>query len=157
MAILTGEQIRQAARDTKIERAKMTVPEIGGDIYVRGMSGIERQRITESHRIRKGGRAGQLNLPLLLIAIAARVIVDEDGNRLLNDGDVEVLGRLPSGVIDRIISKTNELSGMTDEESDELGNDSASQEVSAASSSSSPLDSTGEVLHGAFSSSTRAS
>lgn len=136
MAMLTGDQIRDAARHARIDRDTLTVPELGGDICVRGMSGTERDRLEESFRVRKGKRQGQVDLRNFRAAMAARVIVNEEGERLLNDGDVEILGRLPSGVLDRIISKCNDLSGRSDEEVDDLGNASASPAASDASASS---------------------
>lgn len=136
MALLTGDQIREAARAAKIERALLVVPELGGEIYVRGMSGRERDRFEEGLRIRKGARVGQSDLRNFRAQLAAKVIVDEKGERLMNDSeeDVALLGRLPAGVLDRILAKCNELSGKAAEEIDDMGNDSASGAASDGSS-----------------------
>lgn len=137
MADLTGEQIREAARTATIDRAPLVVPELGGTIYVRGMAGKERDRFEEGLRIRKGKRTGQSDLRNFRAVMAVKVIVDHDGERLLNDGDADLIGRLPAGVLDRILAKCHELSGLAEDDVDDLGNDSASQAVSAASASSS--------------------
>lgn len=138
MGVLTGEQIREAARNVRIDREPLVVPELGGTIYVRGMSGKERDRFEEGLRIRKGKRTGQSDLRNFRAMLAVKVIVGEDGERLLHDGDVELIGLLPAGVLDRVLAKCTELSGKAEEEIDDLGNDSASPAVGAGSSSGSP-------------------
>lgn len=134
--VLTGEQIRQAAREARIERELLVVPELGGAVYVRGMSGKERDKFEEGLRIKKGKHAGQSDLRNFRAQLAVRVIVDDQGERLLNDGDVEIIGRLPAGVLDRILAKCNELSGKAEEEIDDLGNAFATAAGADSSSSS---------------------
>lgn len=128
MAVLTRDQIIEAARNAKIERERLTIPELGGDIFVRGMSGKERDKFEEGLRIRKGKRSGQSDLRNFRALLAVRVIVDEAGERLLNDSeaDVDMIGKLGAGVLDRILAKCTELSGKAEEEIDDLGNGSAS-------------------------------
>ena len=135
--VLTGDQIREAARTAQIAREPLVVAEFGGTIYVRGMSGRERDRFEEGLRIRKGSRAGQSDLRNFRAQLAVRVIVDEHGERLLADNDAELFGRVPAGVLDRILAKCTQLSGKAEEEIEELGNDSASAAASDAAVSSS--------------------
>jgi|SRR5215471_21093530 len=134
---LTRDQLLEAAKHARIERDKLYVPELGGDIWVRGMSGIERDKFEEGLRIRRGKRAGQTDLRNFRAQLAVRVIVDESGARLLNDLDADIFGRLPAGVLDRIIARCTELSGKAQDEVDELGNDFASVEAGDGSSSTS--------------------
>jgi hypothetical protein len=134
---LTRDQLLEAARTARIERDKLYVPELGGEIWVRGMSGIERDKFEEGLRIRRGRRAGQSDLRNFRAQLAVRVIVDEHGTRLLNDLDADIFGKVPAGVLDRIIARCTELSGKAAEDVDDMGNDSASQEVSDVSSSTS--------------------
>lgn len=133
MACLTGDQIREAARNAKIERAPLTVPELGGMIYVRGMSGRERDAFEEGLRIRKGKKSGQSDLRNFRAALATKVIVDENGARLLNDNDADLIGRLPAGVLDRIIATCTDLSGKAAEEIEDLGNASVNEAGDASS------------------------
>lgn len=143
MATITREQILDAARHAKIDRDKLVVPELGGEIYVRGMSGKERDEFEEGLRIRRGRRTGQMDLRNFRAKLAARVIVNEAGERLLNDEDSLIFGKLQSGVLDRIIARCTELSGTSDEDIDELGPGSVNGGASGDSSSSSHSDSEG--------------
>lgn len=136
MAGLTREQILDGAKKAKIGQLPLVVPELGGTIFVRGMSGKERDKFEEGLRIRKGSRAGQSDLLQFRAKLACKVIVSEDGVRLLNDGpdDITILGDLPAGVLDRIIAKCTDQSGLAQEEVADMGNDFASQETSVATS-----------------------
>lgn len=133
---LTREQIQEASRSAKIDRERMVVPEFGGDgvIWVRGMSAREQDKVEESFRIKSGKRAGQIDQTNFRAAVTAKVVVNEAGERMFSDNDAEWLGRFKSGVLDRIIAKSRELSGATDEEAEEMGNDSESQAASGGPS-----------------------
>ena len=133
---LSRDQILQAARNAKIQLDKLHVPELGGDIYVRGMSGKERDEFEEGLRIRKGKRTGQSDLRNFRARLAVKVIVTEDGQRILQDDDAAIFGQMPAGVLDRIISRCTELSGMADEEAEDLGNGSGSVDGGGSSSNS---------------------
>lgn len=130
---LTRDQILQAARSAKIERDKLTIKELGGEVYVRGMSGTEKDEFEEGLRIRKGRKAGQSDLRNFRARLAVKVIVTEDGQRILTDDDAAIFGKMPAGVLDRIISRCQELSGGTDDEAQDLGNDSGSAGSDASS------------------------
>ena len=130
---LTRDQMLEAARNAKIERDTLTIPELGGAVIVRGMSGTERDEFEDGLRIRKGRKAGQSDLKNFRAKFAVRVIVDEQGGRVLKDEDATIFGQMPAGVLDRIISRCMELSGMADEEVADLGNASGSGDSGASS------------------------
>lgn len=139
MARLTRDQMIEAIRNIRIERAEMHIPELGGSVFVRGMSGKERDKFEESLRIKQGKRSGQSDLRTFRARHLSQILVDEHGARLFNDSDadIDLLGKLPSGVMDRIIQKCSELSGKGDEEVEVLGNGSAREGASDDSSSTS--------------------
>lgn len=133
MSSLTRDQILQAARNAKIERDTLTIPELGGTIFVRGMSGTERDAFEEGLRIRKGRKAGQSDLKNFRAKLAVQVVTNEQGERVLKDEDASIFGQLPAGVLDRIISRCTELSGMAAEEVEEEKNASGSGDSGASS------------------------
>jgi hypothetical protein len=141
--LLTRDQLLAAAKDAEAAapREPLEIAELGGTVYIRGMSGRERDAFEESLRIKKGKRAGETDLRNFRGKIATRCLVDADGKRLLTDSDADLIGHLSAGILDRILAVINRLSGRTEEEAEELGNDSASPAASAASASSSPSSS----------------
>ena len=133
MAEVTRDQIIEAARNQKQRRELMHVSEMGGDIWVKGQSGTDRDRDDERFRIKTGRKAGQVNLSNFRAFKSAQVIVNSDGSRKFSDDDAKWLGDFPSGVLDRILAKSAELSGATDDEAEEIKNGSASEDSATSS------------------------
>jgi len=131
---LSREQMLEAARNARIQRDRLDVPELGGELWVRGMSGAERDEFEEGLRIRRGRKAGQTDLRNFRAKYAVKVIVDASGQRVLTDQDAAIFGALPAGVLDRIVGRSTELSGLSDEEVEHLGNASGSPGVGDGSS-----------------------
>jgi hypothetical protein len=132
----------RAAANLPRERVELPELELDGDVYVRAMTGRERDDFEESMRIKKGRNKGDTDLHNFRARLAVRCLVDEDGSRILEYDDAMMLGELPVSVLDRIMAVTNRLSGTTQEETEALGNDSASVGASGGPSSNSHMSST---------------
>lgn len=111
------------------------VPEWGGSIYIRALTGVERDAY-EAQFVRAGGAKGKglHNARARLVALTA---VDETGQRIFTDADVESLGRKSAMVLDRLFAVAGRLSGLTSQDVEELVGNSVSG-PSAASTSDSP-------------------
>lgn len=104
------------------------IPEWKGGVYVRSMTGKERDEFEESimvdkrERTKGGGTrlTRQASLSNFRAKLAARVTYDADGNRLFTDADIPRLGTKSSGALQRIVKKAQELSGMTDEDVEDM-------------------------------------
>src|SRR5258708_4068624 len=108
------------AEDTTPE--EVPVPEWGGTVLVRGMTGKERDQFEVSlaeesagavqvQRGRAGGRPPGRNLVNMRAKIVARCVVDDDGNRLFSDPDITALGEKSVAPIDRTFTVAAPLSG----------------------------------------------
>lgn len=124
MNALTKEAL-QLAVAASLPREKVDLPELGGYVYVRGMTGAERDDYEKSNFIIKGGNvkgiAGNQRARL-----AVRCIVGEDGKRLLADTDAAWLGNLRADSLTHIFAVAQRLSAVTEEDLAELKNASAS-------------------------------
>jgi hypothetical protein len=124
MPVLTREQILQA-QDLPTEAVE--VPEWGGSIYVRGLSGTERDAFEASviaPRLDKNGSSGSMDMRNIRAKLAALCIVDENGERLFTDKDVEALGRKSASALDRVFSAAQRLSGLSPKDVEELAKNS---------------------------------
>ena len=117
-----------------------------GTVKVRGLTGTERDAFEESNRqIRpvrgaNGKPDGQEVVPMLA-NVRARLVVKcaldpEDDTRLFTDQDANALGKKSAKVLDRLFDVASRLSGLTEEDIEELAKNSA-----AAASGDSPSDS----------------
>lgn len=120
---LTKEQIL-AADDIPIREVE--VPEWGGTVRMRGLTGSERDAY-ESSLFQQRGEKRILRMENVRARLVARCIVDDEGNRLFSDEEVKALGGKSGKVLDRLFDEARKLSGLTAEDVEELaeGFDSA--------------------------------
>jgi hypothetical protein len=83
-------------------------------VYVRGLTAAERDDYEQSltERGPDGTVRAKVRQQNLRAGFVARVIVDENGERVFTDKDVDALGGKNASVIDRIWDRARELSGM---------------------------------------------
>lgn len=117
MALLSKEAIF-AADDRPTEDVE--VPEWGGTVRIRTLSGRERDAYNASlvKKTKSGGR--DLNLENSAAKLVALCAIDENGNRLFpTEGDVIKLGNKSAAALTRIEAACQKLNGFTDEEVEE--------------------------------------
>lgn len=113
---LTKEQIL-GAQDIQTE--VVDVPEWGGAVIVRGMSGKERDSF-EASMIKGKGKSANVNLENLRAKLVSKCVVDEAGKRLFSDDDIPALASKSAAALNRVYEVAQRLSGVTDEDVDEL-------------------------------------
>ncbi len=116
MKLLTKEKIFKA-KDRPTE--DVPVPEWGGTVRVRTLSGSERDAFEESIvETRKGERKVKMqNARAKLVALAC---IDKDGQLLFSANDVRELGQKSSKALDRVFIAASKLSGISDDDVEEL-------------------------------------
>jgi hypothetical protein len=114
---LTKEQIL-AADD--LSREAIDVPEWGGVVYVRVLTGAERDRF-ESDTVGSGKKVNMANIRARLAVLC---LVDGDGIRLFDDGDVIALGKKSASALSRVFNTAMRLNGMSQSDVEELAKNS---------------------------------
>lgn len=116
---LSRDQILSAV---DITTEDVEVPEWGGTVRVKGLSGAERDRVEAammSARTSKG-KSRQVNTDNFRARLVAASIVDADGARMFRDTDVKALGEKSAAALDRVMTAAMRLSGLNDEDAEEL-------------------------------------
>lgn len=131
MTFLTREQILQA---NDLETRSLDVPEWGGAVRVRALTGVERDAL-EASAIQGKGKNRDVNLTNFRAKLCARAIVDEQGKRIFEDADIAALGRKSSGALSKVYNLAAELSGISDADVDELTKNSESGQSGDSGSS----------------------
>jgi hypothetical protein len=90
----------------------ITVPEWGGDVIVRELTGDERDSYEAAMTVQKGDRL-EPNPIGTRARLVVRSLVGEDGARLFADNQAGALGQKSGGVLDRLWDEIAALSGMT--------------------------------------------
>lgn len=111
----------------------VSVPEWGGDVIVKGMTGTERDAF-EAHVRPKG----VLDLRNYRAKLLVRVLVTESGTRIFRDVDAGDLGKRRASVIDRLYDVAARLSGLNDEAAEDAEGNSEEGPTEETDGSDSP-------------------
>jgi len=95
------------------------VPEWGGDVLARGLTGAERDAF-EGDIITQNGKDVSLNTTNMRAKLVARSVIDETGKRLFSDDDIQMLGTKSAVALQRIFDVAQRLSGMSEKDVQEL-------------------------------------
>ena len=131
MATLTKGEIL-AAVDLPTER--VAVPEWGGEVMVRGMTGAERDAFEASLVRTRGQKTSELNLENARAKLIARTVVDEEGTRLFSDADAVALGKKSAQALQRVFEVAQRLSGLTPDDITDLTENLASGQSDGSTS-----------------------
>jgi len=124
MPVLSKDAIKKAS-DFKVD--KVSVPEWGGDVCIKTLSGTERDAFEEGYAEQKMKNFRARFLVLTLC--------DEKGERLYSDEEAAELGGKSAVVLNRLFDAAWALNAFRTEDVDALGNDSASDPSDASTSS----------------------
>jgi len=99
---------------------KVSVPEWGADVYVRGMTGRERDAWEASMLVRTGKGRPDVNMENVRAKLVALTACDEQHNRIFTDDDASWLGDTDCKALDRIFAVAQQLSGISDSDIESL-------------------------------------
>lgn len=109
---LTRDQIL-AAEDLKTEIVK--VPEWGGEVIIRTMDGEGRDAFEAS--LMSNGKRDIKNFRAKLLS---QCLIDDKGNRLFTEADINALGKKNAGVLARLTDIANGLNKISEADVEEL-------------------------------------
>lgn len=112
---LTKEQILSAV---DIQREVVQIPEWGGEVIVSGVSGAERDDLEQS--MIDPGKSQKERMRNFRARLSSMCIVDENGNRLFSESDIETLGKKSAKALDRIVTVAQRLNGLTESDVKEI-------------------------------------
>jgi tRNA(Phe) wybutosine-synthesizing methylase Tyw3 len=114
--LLSKEQIL-SAEDLQSEIVE--VPEWGGTVKVRMMTGSERDAF-EMSIFKVKGKDTERNFVDLRAKLVARTLINEKGERIFTDDDISALGKKSAKALDRVYQAASRLNGIGKEAVDEL-------------------------------------
>lgn len=120
MDVLSKAALLAAVQSASLPLERVEVPELGGAVFIRGMSGVERDAWEKSLLIGRGKKQ-TVNTENVRAKLVTRTLCDEQGNRLLDDSDAASLGRLRVDVLQRLFEVAQRLCGVSDDDIEELG------------------------------------
>jgi hypothetical protein len=119
MALLSRDQIL-GADDLPTE--DIEVPEWGGCVRLRTLTGEERDRF-EASSIKGKGRNRGVNYDNLRARLVARCAINEEGNPLFGEADVRKLGQKSAAALDRLFDAASRMNGIGESDVEDLVED----------------------------------
>lgn len=114
-----------AADDSKLD--KVVVPEWGGEVFLKVLSGTDRDSFEEAYSEQKMKNFRSRFLVLTLC--------DDRGERLFTEAEVEELGKKSAVVLARLFDRAWSLNAFRNEDVEALGNDSTGDQSDGSISS----------------------
>lgn len=140
MALLTRDQVF-AADDTQY--VVVPVPEWGGEIRLKSLSGAERDAFEQSSLSAEvevgpdGESRRKVDLANIRAKLVAACAVDESGQRMFTADDIEALGRRNGAALDRLKTAAEKLSKLRKKDLEELVKNSAAPAAPATGAATS--------------------
>jgi hypothetical protein len=97
-----------------IKTKQVNVPEWGGMLILKEMNGVDRESWEASLF-----PAGKKDLRQIREKLLVRTIVDENGDRIFGDKDIEALSHKSGQVLDRLFDAAQRLNGLRTEDIEE--------------------------------------
>lgn len=112
MASLNRDQILEA---DDLKREEVKVPQWGGSVLVSTMNGKARDAWEQSLVNGKG-----VNMENIRARLVAYTVVDENGNRIFSDADIEALGRKSGAALERVVKVAQRLNKLSDQDLEDV-------------------------------------
>ncbi len=110
-----------AVDDQRIERVE--VPEWDGHVFVKSITGTERDAFESAMVSRKGKGKSEVDLTNVRASLVARAACTAEGVRLFDDAQASQLGAKSASALDRVYTVADRLSGLSEEDVEELAED----------------------------------
>jgi len=114
--LLNKEQIQSVS---DLETLDVDVPEWGGTVRLKSLTGAERDRF-EASVVQGQGKNATVNMQNLRAKLVAQSAVGEDGKPLFTEDDANWLGEKSAKALNRLFESAQKLSGLTTEDVKEL-------------------------------------
>lgn len=102
-----------------IQYSNVPCPEWGCTVRVRSLTNAERDEYEES-LLNTRSKHQKVNMKFARAKLLVRCCVKEDNSQLFDETDLMVLGRKSAKPVDRLFSVAQKLSGISDEDIEEL-------------------------------------
>jgi hypothetical protein len=98
---------------------EVEVPEWGGWVLVKALSGSERDRF-EASVMSQNGKGAKRNLENIRAKLVVTACVDHKGKTIFSPADIKALGDKNAAALDRVFTVAQRLAGLSASDVDEL-------------------------------------
>ena len=110
-------------RPAAVEIVEVPVPEMGGSVYVRGMTARDRSRFETQFQL-SSGKSSKKRMQEIRERLVVACVCDANGELLLTEADIEAVGKQPAPVIERIVEAAQAVCGMSNRDVEDIAKNS---------------------------------
>lgn len=108
---------------TTLPREVVDVPEWGGQVLVRALSGQERDAF-ESSLVKQDGKKRIVTTENIRARLCQKAMINEDGSEQFSLNEIPLLGQTSAAALDRVYDVVARLSGISDEDVEKMAKNS---------------------------------
>lgn len=113
-----------------VDFVEFEIPELGGSIWIKGMTVLERTKFERQFRTRKD-EPNHKKLNELRQRMLIACVCDKDGQQLLTEADIEAIGKQRADIIERLVNAAQIACGMSTDDMDLLAKNSEATDESS--------------------------
>ena len=118
-----------------LQTEDVEVPEWGGTARVRSFTGRERDAF-EASMVRGDGKDRKIDLTNMRARLVGLTVIDEAGQRLFTDEEVDLLGAKSGAALDRVFAVAQKLNGLSGADVENLTKNSSGVPSAVSTSAS---------------------
>lgn len=120
----------QLLRPVPVEKEKVFIPELDDHVWVKGMTAAGRSKFERQFQT-STGKSNKRKVAEIRERMVVACCCTEDGTQLFAEDDIEVIGKQPIAMIERIVNVAQRLCGMSNEDVELMAKNS--EEIDGAS------------------------
>lgn len=102
-----------------VDLVEFEIPELGGSVFIRGMTVVERSKFERQFRTRKGD-TNERKMSEIRQRMLIACVCNSDGQQLLNEADVEAIGKQRADIVERLVNAAQIACGMSTDDMEDL-------------------------------------
>tara|TARA_B100000519_G_scaffold129294_1_gene111643 strand:+ start:8568 stop:8948 length:381 start_codon:yes stop_codon:yes gene_type:complete len=102
-----------------VDLVEFKIPELGGSIWIKGMTVTERSRFERQFRTRKGD-TNERKMNEIRQRMLVACVCNADGQQLLTEADIEAIGKQRADIVERLVNAAQIACGMSTDDMEDI-------------------------------------
>ncbi len=106
-----------------VDLVEFKIPELGGSVWIKGMTVTERSKFERQFRTRKGD-TNERKMNEIRQRMLVACVCNADGQQLLTEADIEAIGKQRADIVERLVNAAQIACGMSTDDMEDLAKNS---------------------------------
>tara|TARA_Y100000593_G_C4114872_1_gene239742 strand:- start:64 stop:444 length:381 start_codon:yes stop_codon:yes gene_type:complete len=102
-----------------VDLVEFKIPELGGSVWIKGMTVTERSTFERQFRTRKGD-TNERKMNEIRQRMLVACVCNADGQQLLTETDIEAIGKQRADIVERLVNAAQIACGMSTDDMEDL-------------------------------------